>query len=301
MDHLISWYQQRLHLQNAFFLRIDHNEAMVAIVYKIMQPDGSPLILKICSRPDDYFREVYFLKHFAETLPVPRILQLVEPDDTIHGAILMECIPGIILKTKDFTDELAYEIGIQLARIHLNRAEGYGDLIKPQDLTSDPRLHFTSKFEEGLAECSSHLPKAMLEQCHFYFNTHLNLLDVADGPCMIHRDFRPGNLIVYEGKLKGIIDWSSARASFAQEDFCPMEHGEWASHPSKKSFFAGYASIRPIPDYSLMMPLLRLNKAIATIGFMVKRGTWASSHASLYQYNRQFLETFFQKQRKLKE
>ncbi len=99
-------------------------------------------------------------------------------------------------------------------------------------------------------------------------------------------------MIVYEGKLQGIIDWASARAGFAQEDFVPMEHGEWLIDPkSRKAFVAGYASIRPVPDYEAMMPLLRLSKAIATVGFTVKHGTWNSSHARIYQFNRHFLET----------
>jgi Ser/Thr protein kinase RdoA (MazF antagonist) len=116
----------------------------------------------------------------------------------------------------------------------------------------------------------------------------------VDGPCIIHRDFRPGNALVCDDKIQGIIDWSSARAGFAQEDFCPLELGEWSESPLlKKSFLAGYAFIRPVPDYSAMMPLLRLSRAFATIGFMVKNGTWDNKHARVYQINYRFLETFF--------
>src|SRR5205085_798513 len=105
--------------------------------------------------------------------------------------------------------------------------------------------HFTIKFEEGFSECRDQLPKALLDQCRIYFDKHIKLMDSVDGPCMIHRDFRPGNLIVYDGKLQGIIDWASGRAGFAEEDFCPMEHGEWQLNPThKKLFLAGYASIR---------------------------------------------------------
>ncbi len=54
---------------------------------------------------------------------------------------------------------------------------------------------------------------------------------------------------------------------------------------------AGYATIRPVPDYTRLISFLRLNKAIATIGFTVKRGIWNNSSSSLYLHNRQFLET----------
>lgn len=294
MDDMISTYKERLNLQKACFSYIDHEDAIVAIVYKITQSNGPQLILKICERSNDYLREIYFLRYFADKLPVPRIVQVVEPITNVHGAILMECLPGTILKKTDLTEALAYEIGTLLARIHLNRTAGYGDLIYPESLTPDPRVHFTLKFEEGLDECTNHLPQALIDQCRTYYNAHLNLLDSVDGPCMIHRDFRPGNLIINQDKLQGIIDWSSARASFAEDDFCPMENGEWSSHPAiKTSFLAGYASIRPVPLYKELMPFLRLNRTIATIGFTVKRGTWKNTSAQLYETNRRFLNAFF--------
>lgn len=91
-----------------------------------------------------------------------------------------------------------------------------------------------------------------------------------------------------------MIDWSSAVASFAEEDFCCMENGEWSIDASrKKSFLAGYASVRPVPNYEAIMPLLRLSKALHIIGFLVKNGTWDKEQARLYQNNRQFLDNFF--------
>jgi len=82
-----------------------------------------------------------------------------------------------------------------------------------------------------------------MEQCQLYYCRNNNLLNSVDGPCMIHRDFRAGNVIISEGQIRGIIDWSSGRASFAEDDFVTMEHGEWPSNPTrKKSFLAGYSS-----------------------------------------------------------
>jgi hypothetical protein len=76
----ITLYKERFHLKNATFSLVDHDDAMVAIVYNIMQPTGEKLILKICDRTNNYLREVYFLKHFANILPVPRIIQLIQPE-----------------------------------------------------------------------------------------------------------------------------------------------------------------------------------------------------------------------------
>lgn len=294
MDNLITLYQQRLNLQCAAFSRIDHEDAMVATVYRLTLSTGKQLILKICSRDEDYLRELYFLKHFSEKLPVPCIMAVVPPERGINGAILMECLRGTLLSKTDFKGSIAYEMGSLLARIHLNRVGGYGDLTQPENLSPDPRIHFSLKYEEGLKECSNHLPESLIEQCRLYYDKNMNLLKPVDGPCLIHRDFRGGNVIIHNGKIQGIIDWSSGRAGFAEKDFCPLEHGEWPVDPSsKKLFLSGYGSIRPIPNYEAIMPLLRLNRAIATIGFTVKRGTWETYNARVYQTNRGFLETFF--------
>lgn len=189
MDKLISLYQQRLNLQNATFSRIEHESAMVAVVYKITQPTGTQLILKICARPQDYLCELYFLKYFTGILPVPHIIQAVPPEAGVDGAILMKYLPGTLLTSTDFTEQLAYEIGSLLARIHLNCTAGYGDLTKPADLNPDPHIYFRPKFEENIAECKDHLPPELIKQCQHYYDAHRNLLTTVDGPCIIHRDF----------------------------------------------------------------------------------------------------------------
>lgn len=271
-----TFYKQFFHLQEAGFSRIAHEDAMVADVYKVTQKDKEPLILKICSNTNDYLREIYFLKHFADILPVPKIIK-TEPK-----AILMEYLPGELLNSKDLTESLAFELGRCLAIIHSNSMSGYGDPVG--ELSSDPQEYFTFKFEEGLEECRPNLPPKLIEKCRSYFENHRDLLKSVDGPCVVHRDFRPGNIMIHRGKLQGIIDWAGARASFAEEDLFSIDG--W----TKSSFFSGYASIRPLPNFAPLIPFLKLNKAIATIGFMVKRGTWNTTHTDLYQMHRKFLD-----------
>lgn len=290
MDALVDMYRWKLNLPKANFTYIDHEDAMVATVFKISQRESPDLILKVCSRRSDLLKEAYFLNRLVDKLPVPRIIQLLEPEEGMDGAILMECVHGDLLKIETLTHTLAQEVGSLLARIHLEHAEGYGDLTDLTHLSADPRIPFTMKFEEGLEECKDHLPKKLLESCRYHFNGDIDLLLSADGPCVIHRDFRPGNLIAFDGKVRGIIDWSSGRGGFAEDDFCPLEFGEWHTD-FKNSFLEGYASIRKVPDYKSILPLLRLSRAVAAVGFTVKRGTWKSRNAKLYQFNRQYLET----------
>jgi Ser/Thr protein kinase RdoA (MazF antagonist) len=294
MDDLLSLYERRLGIQGASFQRIDHRDAMVAMVYLVTLPAGKQFILKRCVRSFDYFHEVFFLNFFAGKLPVPHIFEAIPPDTSLDGVILMEYLPGSLLSNIILTDHLAFEIGKLLAQVHINRTEGYGDLLQKNELRTDPKFYFTLKFQEGLEECSEHLPAALIEKCRLYYDQHISLLSSLDGPCIVHRDFRPGNLIVHEGKIQGLIDWSACRASFAEEDFCFLMHGKRPiSVEMTKSFLSGYATIRPVPNYEAIMPLLRLSKAVAAIGFTVKRRTWANVHSDFYLANREFLEMIF--------
>lgn len=289
MNALGEIYRQKLNFPHALFIHMDHADAMVATVFKIIRSGSPDLILKICSRKDDYLRESYFLSFFAGKIPLPKVIQLIEPEEGVDGAILMECVQGDLLELETVSKALAWEIGTLLARIHLERTKGYGDLINTASLSKDPRTSFRSKFEEGLEECKDHLPERLLKICRSHFDKDIDLLLSADGPCVIHRDFRPGNLIAFDGKIRGIIDWSSSRSGFAEDDFYPLEFGKWPEG-CKNFFLEGYASIRKVPNYKQMMPLLCLSRAIAAIGFTVKRGTWNSKHAKLYQFHRRNLE-----------
>ena len=91
----------------------------------------------------DYLREAYFLKSFEGKIPVPRILQLVEPEADIHGAILMECLPGNLLNVPIINEKLAYEIGCTLAKIHSTKTQGHGRTYSTGHLSIDPRIPFT--------------------------------------------------------------------------------------------------------------------------------------------------------------
>lgn len=265
MDRGLELYKQRLNIQTGE--PILHDDAMVAEVYRVILKDGTRAILKFCPK------EAYFLKLFAHQIPVPKIIEGLPGE-----GILMEELQGELLR--EFSDPIAFEIGVILAKIHLNKGES-------------PPYDFGLKFQEGMQECKSHLPSKILVKCQSYYQSNYPLLSHVEGPCIIHRDFRSGNVMVKVGAIQGIIDWSSARVSFPEEDFCPLEHGEWpASLSAKKAFLKGYGSIRPVPNYSKIMPFLRMNRAIAAVGFTVKRGTWNGPHDKFYQSNREYLERF---------
>ncbi len=286
-------YKKQLALEAATFTHINHADTIIAEVYKVVMPDKKPFILKICPRIDDYHREVLFLRQLKGCIPVPEIIATIEPSSSYFGAILMEYVKGELLKDENWSNDLAFEIGVALAHLHNNQTDGYGDLTKPKALVREPNLYFNEKFQEELDECKGHLPENLIEKCNMYLDNYQNLLANVDGPCIVHRDFRPGNMIIWHGSLQGIIDWAGARSGFAEQDFCAIEHFKRAPHSKyKQVFLEGYSSIRPLPNYQLIMPLLQLGRALAVIGYTFKSKTWNNSNSSLYTVNRQFLDSF---------
>lgn len=146
----LAIYRKIFGLEGAAFSEIHHSEGIVATVFKIESTQNVTYILKICSRPKDYFCETYFLKYFSNLLPIPRIVALRKPEKNIPGAILLEYLSGALLTASDLTPALATEIGRCLAQIHLHKANGYGDLTQPQQLVCQPDIYFTAKWKEEL-------------------------------------------------------------------------------------------------------------------------------------------------------
>jgi Ser/Thr protein kinase RdoA (MazF antagonist) len=290
----IDLYRQQFHLENATLIPIEHPDAMVAQVFHVLQPGKKPCILKICARLADYLNEAYFLDFFSSKLPIPKIIATIAPDTNQNGAILMEYISGKLLSNGCLNNELACALGKLLACIHINKVNGFGDLTQPASLSNNAKVYFSYKFDEAVVECEVHFPNELLDNVNQYFHSYLDLLTSVDGPCITHRDFRPGNIIIDNNKVQAIIDWSSARASFAEEDFCPFEFEEWTANTEyKQAFLKGYASIRPLPNYLRLLPLLRLSRAMSVLGFIIKTNTWSSKHAKLYNSNMEYLKILF--------
>lgn len=286
-----EYYKKELGLEGSKFTLINSEEAMVSIAYKIESGRDPNLILKICTREQDYKRELKFLEYFKNKIPLPKVIRFLESKEDQLPGILMEELPGASLQKSNITESLAFDAGALLAKIHQNEQSSYGDITNLKTLCKDPKAPFILKFKEGLEECKGHLPKILLGFCKKILEENINKLDSSDGPRLIHRDYRPANIITNNGKVQGIIDWSSARSSFAEEDFCPLEHGEWELKETyKKKFFDGYSSIRKVPNYKKVMPLLRLHRALAVVGFTVKRGTWRTIHSKPYRRNRTYIE-----------
>jgi aminoglycoside phosphotransferase (APT) family kinase protein len=146
-------------------------------------------------------------------VPVPRVLAASDDPARLGSAFLVmervdgETIPRRILRDDAFAEArplLAGQCGRILARIHRIDPMAFADLA----------------LEDPVAEYRGHLDG--LGQPHPAFELGLRWLD-AERPdisraCVVHGDFRNGNLIVGPSGVVGVLDWELAHRGDPIED-----------------------------------------------------------------------------------
>jgi len=289
----INEYIKNLNLDIKSITKIEHEDTRSSDVYQILLKNNVQLILKVCFDALRYKRELYFLNRLKDIIPVPKVIDKIEPREEQQGVILMECLPGEVLNFFTFTNEMSFKMGELLAQLHEIRTNNYGDLTIP-DQKSDPIKEIWNYINESVDECKDVVVPSLLNICLKYLEQNMVKTEYLDGPCIVHRDYKPGNVLTYNNKITGIIDWEGAKSSFAQEDFARMDHIIWDRNlSSKKPFLDGYASVRKLPNIEEVMPLLRVSKCLGAIGFTIARKTWQTRDKEIYKRNILFLQNFF--------
>lgn len=76
----------------------------------------------------------------------------------------------------------------------------------------------------------------IIEQAFDYLHAHIDVLDYQRGPCLLHNDFHPKNIIIKDGRVSGIIDWECAQ--YGEPDFDLVHLFHWSIFPPNedKSF-----------------------------------------------------------------
>jgi len=293
----IKKYLEKLELEVSKVEKIDNEETLSSDVYKLTLKDNTCLILKIMFNEKRLKRESFFLKKVKGHILVPNIISIIRPNGKYKGAILMECLSGKIAAAYDLSDDLSFNMGMLLAKLHKIPCDFYGDITDEKFLS--PTLQsgvfiLKTYFNKSFKECENHLDMSLLKKIEKFFYKKINEIKYLDGPCITHRDFKPGNIIIENDQIRGLIDWEIARNNFAEEDFSQMEYLVWDKYPDKKkAFLEGYRSIRKVPDIDFIMPVLRICKSLGTIGFTIERNTWDNKHKNIFETNLNYLQKFF--------
>jgi len=235
---------------------------------------GERLVLKIPWVQRKLFRELYALQHLQGSMPVPQVLDFWIRDDGNPGALLLSLLPGNVI-TGAVSTELAFALGVLLGRLHTHRLEWYGDVYEPAEEASAGWWAMLGRmFEIWQPLCAKVLPRELLEKAQERYAELYASLPEPDGPCWVHFDYRPGNVLVQGTRITGLIDFESARGGSGGLDFVKIRNEVWDVWPgTKEAFLQGYESVRPLPELERSLQFYRLHNAFGGIAWCVKRSS----------------------------
>jgi hypothetical protein len=259
-------------------------ESFSSEVYGLKLASGALIYVKIPYNKAKLVRERIMLERLSTQLPVPQVLDCWEGDDAAPGALLLSALPGNPI-SGIVSPSLSYEIGCLLGRLHSVEMPGYGsDGVDGFKLLphNDWRLYIQHNFDNQISICEQILEPDLFSRCLTHFEQVFRGLPAPDGPCVVHFDFRPGNILADEHGIVGLIDFESARGGSSEHDFTKLNRYVWMAYPgTKEAFEAGYTSIRPLISLDMVLPFYSFYDAFSAVVWCQRRGI---------ENNRRFLE-----------
>ena len=247
-------------------------ESYSSTVRRVILPDRGRLILKIPYSRQKLLRELTALRALQHDLPVPHVINAWIPEDDTPGAMLLSHLPGAIIE-EQVTLGLARELGVLLASLHTHRLPWYGEAFEPADPAAQDWWEIMrQRFQDWLRWCDGVVAESLLRSIVAAYASLSAGLPEPDGPCWVHADFRPGNVLVSDSRVTGLIDFESARGGSADYDFVKISLEVWDAVPgAQEAFLSGYDSVRPHPDISRTLTLYQLHNAVGGLAWCVRR------------------------------
>jgi len=242
-------------------------ESYSSEVYLLILNQNQKFILKIPYNQSKYKREIKILKLLEGKLPVPKIINHYFDMEDKRGVILLSYIDGVPIN-KEIDDKLAFEMGNLLAKVHSIKMPYFNLNDKEEDWDTSIK----TKFDNWILECRGNIEDDFLDKCKSKFNQMSKKLPKADGPCLVHFDYRPGNILIKDNKIVGLIDFESSRGGAADIDFTKMKLYVFDRFKnSKKSFVKGYESIRKMPNIDIALPFYLFFNGVGGLAWCVRR------------------------------
>ncbi|MEO4052886.1 aminoglycoside phosphotransferase family protein [Solibacillus sp. CAU 1738] len=268
----------------------DVPESYSSTVYKLQLVNKQNVYIKIPYTKQKLKREYHVLTKVHGIIDVPKVLDYWEGNESITGAFLLEAISGAPC-LGEINEDLAYNIGVSHAKMHsvpvsIFDGEDHIEKLEP----SEWRAFVLIKLNYFKQYAKKSLSEELFETSVNYIENTLQLLPSPDGPALIHMDFRPGNILVQQNRVTGIIDFESTRIGSTEIDFTKINRDIWTKYPgTKEAYINGYNTIRPIIDLQQILPFYAFYDAFCSIGWGEVRG--AEKHQSFIDENLALLKT----------
>ncbi len=229
---------------------------------------GEKVVLKVPYNRLKLERELDSLNRLKNLLPVPKVIDVWYGNDEIPGALLLSYIDGKPLELP-IDMKMAYSLGRLLGQMHTIKIPIYS-LVEGYEEKWWPGVEV--RYHEWMKEIGSNMTDDIRVKCDYYFNRFIEYAVEPEAPVFSHFDFRPGNVLVKDNKIVGLIDFESSRGGAAEIDFTKINEYIWSRYPeTKEPFLAGYEIMKELPDLSITLPFFLFFNAIGGIGWSVRR------------------------------
>lgn len=233
----------------------------------LLLENGNKVVLKIPFTNEKLRREIHVLELLSESSFTPNLLDVWYGDEENVGAIVMSFIEGTPMKLP-IEDSIAYDMGKVLATLHSIEVEKF----EIDNIEDDWWESVRNRLTKWINEIDGYIPAQLMMDLKDYCFNLLHQDYSTDGPCLVHFDYRPGNLLVNNGVVVGVIDFESSRGGSACIDFTKVAQYLWSEYPNTKQvFLEGYESIRALPDFESTLPVYLIHNAIGGIAWCVRR------------------------------
>lgn len=258
-------------------------------VYKCNLLNGNTFFIKIPYTKLKFERELEAYRILKGKIAIPKLLDYWTGDERCPGAFLLSALKGQPLTT-EATPKLAYHVGVTHAKLHAVEISNEG-LTTIQNVFLDWSNFLDTMFYSFAKDVKEVLAEHLYYQSIEKYEHMKRRLPPPDGPCFIHMDFRPGNIIVDGENVSGIIDFESVRFGSTEIDFTKLFR-DFLSFDTElfQAYKEGYYSVRSLVDLDLILPFYRFTDAFNSIGWCKRRGL--EKNASFYEKNLVLLKKF---------
>lgn len=153
--------------------------------------------------------------------------------DYIKGTEMYSCLSDLIQdQSRDIGEDISrFILDLQQAK---NTSYDIGHYVpilpKWNQSWKDGHLAYLEFIEEGLKGLTlSKRGGEIIKEALDYIKVNAYSLDHMNGPVLLHNDLHPKNIVLYEGKFEGVIDWECSQ--YGEADFELIHLFHWSIYP----------------------------------------------------------------------
>ena len=190
--------------------RLPITESFSSSVLSFIAADNRHYVLKRHWARNKAEREASALRALDDHPDVPALLATSDREDTLTLLIEgLDATPWVHVETSP--TELLARLGSAMARMHRTPAESFDGMESWHGLLIGNADRYVAAIGADDAE--------LAERARTLLGRHLAEVPSSREPCLVHFDLRPGNVLVRDGRLVGIIDFEACRGGHPSMDF----------------------------------------------------------------------------------